>query len=109
MRKGQGHITQGEHAVSVSVCLCRVQVNATQNVEARICERLHIGGHISYRRLLEDLAAMGFSSNQVRVLVALFMYDCLWWLVYAIRVGLFAGMRRLGFGASCHPCICLSR
>jgi hypothetical protein len=44
-----------------------VQVNATQNVEARICERLHIGGHISYRRLLEDLAAMGFSSNQVGV------------------------------------------
>jgi hypothetical protein len=42
-----------------------VQVNATQNVEARICERLHIGGHISYRRLLEDLAGMGFSSNQV--------------------------------------------
>lgn len=42
-----------------------LQVNATQNVEARICERLHIGGHISYRRLLEDLAGMGFSSNQV--------------------------------------------
>jgi hypothetical protein len=42
-----------------------VQVNATQNVEARISERLHIGGHISYRRLLEDLAAMGFSGAQV--------------------------------------------
>lgn len=46
-------------------CPAAVQVNATQNVEARICERLHIGGHISYRRLLEDLAGMGFSSNQV--------------------------------------------
>lgn len=47
-------------------CLVGVlQVNATQNVESRICERLHIGGHISYRRLLEDLAGMGFSGNQV--------------------------------------------
>jgi hypothetical protein len=46
---------------------CFVQVNATQNVEARISERLHIGGHISYRRLLEDLAAMGFSGAQVGV------------------------------------------
>lgn len=47
----------------------RLEVNVTQNVEARICERLHTGGHISYRRLLEDLAGMGFSGNQVGLAV----------------------------------------
>lgn len=40
-------------------------MSATQEVEGRICERLHIGGHISYRRLLEDLAGLGYSNNQV--------------------------------------------
>lgn len=59
---------------------CFVQVNATQNVEARISERLHIGGHISYRRLLEDLAAMGFSGAQVGVATGVsgrrFLIDC---------------------------------
>jgi DNA-binding transcriptional regulator PaaX len=38
-------------------------------VEARICERLHIGGHVSYRRLLDDMAALGFSGSQVGLAV----------------------------------------
>lgn len=45
--------------------LCVLQVNATQDVEARICERLHIGGHVTYKRLLEDMQALGYSGNQV--------------------------------------------
>lgn len=64
----RGHESAGTSAdCRVVSCRIAVQVNATQNVEARICERLHIGGHISYRRLIEDLAGMGFSGNQVRL------------------------------------------
>eukprot|EP00878_Enallax_costatus_P039247 GHUV01044817.1.p1 GENE.GHUV01044817.1~~GHUV01044817.1.p1 ORF type:complete len:595 (+),score=224.38 GHUV01044817.1:62-1846(+) len=47
----------------------RLQVNATQDVEARICERLHIGGHVTYKRLLEDMQALGYSGNQVGLAV----------------------------------------
>jgi hypothetical protein len=46
--------------------LLLLQVSATQDVEARLCERLHIGGHVSYRRLLEDMAGLGYSNQQVR-------------------------------------------
>ncbi|KAF8067409.1 MCM5 [Scenedesmus sp. PABB004] len=46
-----------------------LEVSATQDVEARICERLHIGGHVSYRRLLEDMAGLGYSQNQVGLAV----------------------------------------
>lgn len=47
-----------------TLCCC-LQVNATQDVEARICERLHIGGHVTYKRLLEDMQALGYSGSQV--------------------------------------------
>jgi hypothetical protein len=58
---------QRTHPLPAHACpRTRSQVNATQDVESRICERLHIGGHISYRRLLEDLAGFGYSSNQAR-------------------------------------------
>ncbi|WIA33295.1 hypothetical protein OEZ86_006435 [Tetradesmus obliquus] len=47
----------------------RLEVSATQDVEARLCERLHIGGHVSYRRLLEDMAGLGYSNQQVGLAV----------------------------------------
>lgn len=53
----------GPHSALIFVQL--LQVNATQDVEARICERLHIGGHVTYRRLLEDMQQLGYSGNQV--------------------------------------------
>lgn len=48
-------------------------MSATQDVEARLCERLHIGGHVSYRRLLEDMAGLGYSNQQVRLLLMLLL------------------------------------
>jgi hypothetical protein len=48
-----------------------LQVSATQDVESRVCERLHIGGHISYRRLLEDMAGLGYSNQQVKAVMLL--------------------------------------
>jgi hypothetical protein len=52
--------------LTASALLLPLQVSATQDVEARVCERLHIGGHVSYRRLLEDMAGLGYSNQQVR-------------------------------------------
>lgn len=107
------------HSVATIVCavpvpvLVLVQVNATQNVEARICERLHIGGHISYRRLLEDLAGMGFSSNQVGAgtgglcVPRMFLFACLLavYLQQTRSAGSPAGVQHLGSWQSGRACV----
>jgi hypothetical protein len=77
------------------VLLLLLQVSATQDVEARVCERLHIGGHVSYRRLLEDMAGLGYSNQQVGG--------------HAGACGLFVTWRcAILLAGMCYTCVCIT-